>query len=163
MNRNKFKRDIVSNRPWLPKEYDYPMFKSGDIVWILDENTNTWKEFDNDKYKVNRAIVISGPDDNDGDDYVYDPWCYKVINLDYYEDKDYTDDDLETFVYEIEQIFIFHKLSLLKQAVKSKCDIRIQVLRDKIRMMDEQNTYIQEQVDVQEHREEQIKTLTKDA
>lgn len=160
MNRNKFKRDIVSNRPWLPKEYDYPMFKLGDIVWILDEDTSTWREFDDGKYQTTRAIVIEGPKD---DEDTYDPWRYKVINLDDYEDNDYTDEELEGFEYKIVQTHMFHKLSILKKTVQTMCDFRIQELKDKIQKVNEQNTYIQEQVDVQEHRDEQINILTEDA
>lgn len=153
MIKDRFKTQVSDDHPYLGKEYQYPLFKKGDVVWVINEETSLYREFSLGKYQSNKCVVMNGEpiDDDTG-------LHYRVVGLDNFN-SDHSDERLSDFEYIVAQTDMFKRLSQLKKAIDYKCRERIKRLEINIKSIEAQNLYIQEQIDEQEHREEQINSV----
>ncbi len=152
MKSSKFRYEVTDSHPYLDESYNYPKFRKGDVVWYLDENSDSsWKEFHNDRYIISRMVILNGdPADDDCG------WAYHVATVEEFEDEEFDDKNCE-YIY---QTNLFYKLIELKEAVKYRCEKRINELKENIKSIKAQIKHAEaHKSDPQEHREEQIDSV----
>ena len=150
MSRENFRKTVTNSRPYLSEDYNYPKFKKGEVVWFLKERDAKAAEYHSLRYECIKSIVISGePHDDDCG------WYYRICPLNKYESKDYNSiDNIDEL-----QTCLFSTLRELKDAVKYKCDKRIDKLKEKIELIEMQKEDIELEFDEQENRDEKIDNI----